>query len=252
MAIPIGLQLYSVREDCRNDLPAVLDAVKRMGYEGVEFAEACGYLDYPAAEVRSMLDDRGLVCCGNHTLWHTLQGEELADTIAYNQTLGNRFLIVPGLPEELRNSRQAWLKAAGLFNDLAQRLARDGMRVGYHNHTVEFTEMDGELPWDTFFGNTRDEVIMQFDVGNAALGGGEAPPFLRKYPGRATTVHVKPYSKTNPKALIGEDDLPWDEIFELCAGVGGTEWYIVEYEVPDVPALDAVEKCLRVLRDMGK
>ena len=249
MAIPIALQLYSVRADCEKDLAAVLDAVAEMGYEGVEFA---GYYDRGAEGLRQMLDVRGLVCCGTHTRIDTLLGDALAETIAFNKTLGNPYLIVPGLAEEWRSSRRAWLETADLFNDLAEQVAPEDMKVGYHNHTVEFTEMDGELPWDTFFGNTLPEVIMQLDVGNAAHGGGDAPTLLKKYPGRATTVHLKPHCATNPHALIGEDDLPWQEIFDLCAGVGGTEWYIVECEESGAAALEAVEKCLRALRDMGQ
>jgi sugar phosphate isomerase/epimerase len=66
------------------------------------------------------------------------------------------------------------------------------------------------------------------------------------------TIHLKEYSKTSPKALLGEGDVPWDKVFRLCEKVGGTKWYIVEYEVPGVPPLECVAKCLKNLRDMGK
>ena len=100
--IPIGLQLYSVREDCQKDLPGVLKEVARMGYAGVEFA---GYYGYSATDLRKMLDDLGLKCCGTHTGLPTLLGEELPKTIEFNQTLGNKFLIVPGLPKEPASAR---------------------------------------------------------------------------------------------------------------------------------------------------
>jgi len=249
MPIPIALQLYSVRKDCERDLPGTVAAVARMGYEGVEFA---GYYGRSANELRKMLDDLDLKCCGTHIGMDMLLGDNLAATIEFNKILGNRFLIVPGLAENRRNSRKAWLETAGVFNELAARVKPHGMRVGYHNHHIEFTPMDGELPWDTFFSNTRPEVVMQFDTGNAAHGGGDAVPFLRKYPGRAATVHLKPFSKANPKALIGEDELPWKDIFKLCEATGKTEWYIVEYEVEGLPPMAAVEKCLQALRKMGK
>jgi sugar phosphate isomerase/epimerase len=66
------------------------------------------------------------------------------------------------------------------------------------------------------------------------------------------TVHLKPHSATNPQALIGEDDIPWPELFAVCESSGGTEWYIVEYEVPGIPPLEAVDRCLQALRGMGK
>ena len=245
--IPIALQLYSVRENCAADLPGTLAAVAKMGYEGVEFA---GYYDRTAAQLRTLCDDLGLQIVGTHIRLNTLLGEELESTVAFNQIMGNRFLIVPGLEEERRNSRAAWQETARVFNEIAEALEADGMLVGYHNHHIEFAEMDGELPWDTFFGNTEKRVVMQLDTGNMYLGGAEPVSVLEKYPGRALLVHLKEYSTTNDKALIGEGDVPWDEVFSLCEGMGGTEWYIVEQESYAYPPLECVERCLGSLKDM--
>ena len=251
MAIPIGLQLYSVREDAARDLAGVLKAIAKMGYDGVEFA---GYYGHDAKTVKQMCDDVGLPVCGGHLGLDTLLGDKFEETVAFQQTLNNKFLIVPGLPKERRDSREAWLQTAKTMNEIAARLRPLGLRTGYHNHTVEFEpfEPGGELPWDTFFGNTDQDVVMQFDTGNALHGGAESLPFLQRYPGRATTVHLKPHSATNPQALIGEDDIPWSELFAVCESTGGTEWYIVEYEVPGIPPLEAVDRCLQALRAMGK
>jgi len=247
--IPIALQLYSVRHDCEKDLPRVIKAVADMGYEGVEFA---GYYGYSAQELRKLLDDHGLKVAGTHISLDSLLGDELKRTIEFNQILGNQFLIVPWMPESRRPNRRGWLECAQLFNELAEAVKPYGMWVGYHNHHIEFQPLDGELPWDTFFGNTRQEVVMQFDTGNAMHGGAEAVPFLKKYPGRALTVHLKEYSATNDKALIGEGDVPWAEIFELCETVGGTQWYIVEQESYAYEPLECVKRCLENLKAMGK
>jgi len=247
--IPIGLQLYSVRHDCERDLPGTLAQVAEMGYQGVEFA---GYYGYEAKELRKMLDDLGLACCGTHIRLPTLLGDELPGTIEFNLTLGNKYLIVPGLAEERRNSRAAWLETAGIFNDVAANLKPHGLLTGYHNHYIEFSPMDGELPWDTFFGNTRQDVIMQLDTGNARHGGGDPISFLKRYPGRAITVHLKEYSATNDKALIGEGDEDWEQVFDICESIGNTEWYIVEQESYAYAPLECVAKCLENLRQMGK
>jgi sugar phosphate isomerase/epimerase len=247
--IPIALQLYSVREDCARDLPGVLAAVAKMGYEGVEFA---GYHGYSAAELRRMLDDVGLKVAGTHIGLDTLLGEEFERSVEFHQTLGNKFPIVPGLAEERRNSKAAWLDTARVFNEIAEKLKPLGMQTGYHNHFIEFAPMEGEVPWDLFFGNTLPEVVMQFDTGNAMHGGADPIPFLERYPGRATTVHLKEYSATNDKALIGEGDIPWEEVFRLCETASGTEWYIVEQESYAYPPLECVDRCLKALREMGK
>ncbi len=249
--IPIALQLYSVRKACEQDLPGTLKAVAEMGYEGVEFA---GYYGRSAAELRAMLDDLGLRCAGTHTGLPTILPEALPQTAEFAATLGHRYLIVPGLPPERRESRAAWLETARLFTEAAHQAARHGMRVGYHNHHIEFQEMDGELPWDTFFANTPPEVVMQVDIGNALHGGGDPVPYIQRYPGRALTVHVKEHSAANPEAVVGEGDVEWPEVFALCESVGGTEWYIVEWEHIPHPqeALAAVRRCLENLRAMGK
>ncbi len=247
--IPVGLQLYSVRDECAKNLPYVLESVAKMGYEGVEFA---GYYNHSAEQLRKLLDDNGLKCCGTHVGIHTLLGEELQKSVDFNLALGNRYLIVPSLGHEYSSSPAAWRKAAETMNSIAAQLKPHDLQTGYHNHHTEFVEMDGELPWDIFFGSTVPEVVMQFDVGNAMHGGGEAAPFLKRYPGRAHTVHVKEYSKTNPNALVGEGDLPWEEIFTLCETIGGTKWYIVEQETYSHPPLQCVELCLQSMRRMGR
>jgi len=251
--VRIGLQLYSVRDDCAKDLPGTLKAVAKMGYEGVEFA---GYYNYPAKELRKMLDDLGLVCCGSHLGFATLLGDELPKTVEFNRILGNRFLICPGLPEERRNSRAAWLGTAHIFDGVAARLEGEGMLTGYHNHWIEFGPMDGELPWDTFFGNTRSDVVMQMDTGNAMNGGADPVPFLERYPGRAITVHLKEYLKGHSlgydAAIIGEGETRWNDVFRVCETIGKTEWYIVEQENYAKPPLECVDLCLKALIKMGK
>lgn len=243
----VALQLYSVREDCQRDLPGTIAAVGKMGYDGVEFA---GYYDRSAEQLRKMLDDSSLVCCGTHIGLETLLGDSLAKTIEFNKTLGNNHLIVPGFAEKYRSSHQAWLDTAKLFNELAEKVKPHGMRVGYHNHGVEFTAMDGELPWDTFFSNTSKDVIMQLDIGNAMSSGADPLPYLYRYPERAVTVHVKEFSKTNDKALIGEGDVPWKAFFALCKAVGNTEWYIIEQESYAFKPLECADRCLKNLRKM--
>ncbi len=229
----------------RGNLNENIVKASKMGYKGVEFA---GYYDRTAKQLRKMLDDNGLKCCGTHTAMDTLLGDNLPKTIEFNNTLGNKYLIVPGLPGKYRESHQAWLDTAKLFNEIAEKVKPHGMLTGYHNHSVEFTAMNGELPWDTFYGNTKKEVVMQLDVGNAIGGGVDPLPYLYKYPGRAITVHIKEHSKTDPDAFVGEGDVNWKAFFALCRAVGSTEWYIVEYERRGAPPLESVEKCLNNLR----
>ncbi len=249
--IPLGLQLYSVRKDCEKDLPAVLNKVGKIGYKAVEFA---GYYGRDAKTMRKLLDDAGLGCCGTHTQIDTLLPDKLERTVEYNKTIGNKYLIVPGLPEKYRKTKEDWEKTADLFTEIAAKVKPQGMVVGYHNHSAEFEPLGGELPWNTFFNRASSDVKIQFDIGNAmhAKTPGVATTYLKKFPGRVVSIHAKPHSKSNPNALIGNDDLPWNEIFNLCENVSGVEWYIVEYELENEPPLISVEKLHKILCELGK
>jgi len=257
MRIPIALELYSVRDDLRQDACGTLKAVADMGYAGVEFA---GPPAHSASFLRGLLEEVGLACCGWHTSFDMVREDKLEATISLNREVGNRRIIVPGLPADRVGTRAKWLEMAEFFNRLADKLAPYDMVTGYHNHNTEFTPLDGENPWDTFFSNTDRRVIMQLDTGNAVSGGGDPVAILRKYPGRARTVHLKPYASSAARidpqkgfrAPIGEDESPWADIFAACETIGGADWYIVEYESDAYPPLEAVKRCLDGLRAMGK
>jgi sugar phosphate isomerase/epimerase len=244
--IPIGLQLYSVRDDCRKDLPGVLRAVAAMGYEGVEFA---GYYDYKAADMRKLLDDNKLKCCGTHTGLNTLMGDELNATIEYNKVIGNRFLVVPGLPRERMASLAALRETAKLLTEIGEKAKPHGMRVGYHAHAQDFKKVQGQVPWEVIFDTAGPDVIMQLDIGNCIAGGGDPIATLKKYPGRSLTVHLKEHGG-KPGAVIGEGEVDWKEVFEVCETVGGTEWYIVEQERYATTPMESVKQCLDNLRKM--
>lgn len=247
--IPVAVQLYSVREDSAKDFAKVLKDVAAMGYDGVEFA---GYHNKSAEELKKILDDLGLKVAGAHVGLATLLGDELEKSVAFHKTIGNRFLIVPGLAPEYRATLADWRKTAGIFNEVADKLAQHGMFTGYHNHNHEFKPENGVTPWDAFFGATKSAVCMQPDSGNALHGGADVIPLIRKYAGRSRTVHLKEFSATNPQALVGEGDIRWKDLFDVCETVGGTEWYIVEQESYAFPPMECIRRCRVNIRAMGR
>jgi len=245
--IPIALQLYSVRDDCTNDFVGTLKKVSEMGYEGIEFA---GYYGKNATDLKKILDDFDIKVAGTHTGIDTLLGENLKKTVEFNSVLGNKFLIVPGLPEEYIKTKEAVIKTANLFNEISEKLKPYKMKVGYHNHWIEFKPINGETIWDIFFSNTNKDVIMQVDTGNCMKGGGNPVKILEKYPGRALTVHLKEFSSKNDKAILEEGDVEWDKILNLCETTGRTKWYIIEQESYAYSPIKCVELCLMNLKRM--
>ena len=244
--IPIGVQLYSVREEAAKDLPVVLEALAKMGYRGVEFAGYYGWERRPA-ELRGLLDANGLKCCGTHTALETVTGEALKSTAELNGILGNPYLIVPSL--DVREA-DGWKAMAATFAEIAMKARSLGARVGYHAHAGDFTTYDGQTSWEIFFDNAGPDVIMQIDTGNCMQGGGDPVAVLKRYPGRATTVHLKEYGG-DAETVIGGGSVRWADVFEACEGAGGTAWYIVEHETGSRP-LESVRGCLEGLRKLGR
>ncbi|HEY8750460.1 MAG TPA: sugar phosphate isomerase/epimerase [Tepidisphaeraceae bacterium] len=242
--LPIGLELYSLRAELPKDFPGVIAQVGKMGYDGVEFAGYHGW-DKKPTELRKLLDDNGLKCCGTHTALPTLEGDNLKRTIELHKTLGNKFLICPSF-----NARtaQAWLDVAKKFNDISARAKEDGMLVGYHSHATDYKKFDGKTSWEIFFDNTNPDVVHQIDVGNTTEGGGDPVALIRKYPGRTKTTHVKEFG-AGREAAIGEGKIDWPALLDAYATVGGTEWYVIEHETSREP-LRIVKKCLDNLRKM--
>jgi len=245
--IPIGLQLYSVRKETAKDMAGTIAKVAKMGYSGVEFA---GFFKHEAKDVRKMLDDNGIVCCGSHTQYKLLEDDKFDETMEYLKTIGCPYVIIPWLPEKMRNTTDEMKKTAEFFNKLVEKVKPyKGMEVGYHAHGYDFTKIDGKTIWDGIFENTSKDFVMQLDVGNCLAGGGNPYEVFKKYPGQMKTVHLKEYGGEEG-APVGEGEVDWKQIFKLCNTVGGTKWGVVEHEKSKTPMI-AVEKCLENLRKMG-
>jgi sugar phosphate isomerase/epimerase len=242
--IPIGLELYTLREECKTDLPGMLVAVSKIGYKGVEFA---GYHGHSAKELRKMLDDNGLVACGTHTPYESVLANKLEETIEFNQIIGNRFLIVPWMTAE---TKADWLAKANLFNELTEKVKSHRMSVGYHSHAHDFKMFEGESSWDIFAKNTVADVILQLDTSNCRDGGADPVAVLKKTPGRVRSIHIKPHG-AGPEAVIGEDKIDWKEVFAFCEGKGKTQWYVVEHETSKNP-LQTVKRTYEALKTLGK
>ncbi len=252
--IPIALQLFSVRGECKKDLSAALRSVAKLGYAGVEpwgyQGDRLEWMGHSAADVRKMLDDNGLTCCGIHLSTRAILGDNLQRTIGLNQTLGNRFLIVAADKPRM-SAVDTIAELAGILNDVAEKLAPLGMFAGYHAHPFDFEAVEGEIAWDRLFSQTREDVIMQMDTGNCAKGGGDPIGTLRKFPGRAKSVHLKEFDAPEG-GVIGEGKLDWPAIFDLCETSQPTEWYVVEEGGAEGMGFDVPKRSLEALRAMGK
>ena len=231
--LPLATQIFPVWDMVKDDLRGGLKKIKEIGYDGVEFF---GGLVFTAQEVRQALDEAGLQIVGWHTPWHYLSPDHIQSTITYNKVLKNQFLIVPWMPDDVFTTRESCLKFAQELTWVASVLAKHDMVTGFHNHSAELkpTSDTKELPWDIIAQNTPSNVIMQSDIGNGMQGGGDMMGLLKKYPGRAGTIHVKPFSSKTEDVFFDDAtcEIDWADYFETCRKYAGVRWYIIEYTNP--------------------
>jgi sugar phosphate isomerase/epimerase len=246
--VRVGVQLYSVRDLCQKDFVGTLKAIKAMGYAGVEFA---GYYGKSAKELKQILNDTGLVACGTHLGLENILPNKIQETIAFNQEIGNKYLMVPGMKAD---TAQDWLDRAKDFSTAAITAKAAGMYVGYHNHQHEFKDkFDGKCKWEIFFSNAAPEVCQQMDVGHVVSAGEDPVAWIKKFPNRLRTVHAK---ETYPGPGIlgqpaeGKPGVNWDEVLPAIEA-DVTEWYIVESEA-DPNTLEKVRGCFEFLKSKGR
>ena len=246
--IPIGTQLWCVRMQLASDIPGTLKAVGALGYQAVELENAFGR---SGAEWKTCLDAANLKPCGFHHRLSELQGDKLAASVEFNQAIGNRNLIIRSLAPAVYTSADLLEKTADEVNAVAERLKAHTMRVGYHNHTTDFGRIDGEYWWNRFADQTSKDVILQLDTGNASEAEGVTPQsFITRNAGRTISMHVKPFSKKDPNAYLGADELDWPAIMTAAETVGGIEWYIIEYEKEGVPPLESLRANLELFKKL--
>ena len=248
--IPVGLELYSVRNELKQDLMGTVRAVAKMGYEGVEFFAP--YFDWTpgyAKEVRKLLDDLGVRCFSTHNSARSFTPENLSHAMELNQILGSKFIVMAsaGKVENL----DGWKAVADRLNQAAEKLKPLGLRTGFHNHETELRPIEGRLPLEVLASSTANDVALQLDVGPCMETGFDPVAWINKNPGRIASMHCKDWSPAKGyKVLFGGGAAPWKKIFQAAEKTGGIEYYLIEQEGSDYPPLETVKRCLAALRKL--
>jgi sugar phosphate isomerase/epimerase len=248
--VPVGLELYSVRDQLKQDLPGTLRSVAKMGYAGVEFFAP--YFEWTpdyAKEVRKLLDDLGLRCFSTHNSSLAFAPDRLNHAIELNRILGSKFIVMASV--ERFQGFDGWKAVAENLNRAAQIMKPLGLRAGFHNHQVEFTPVEGRRPIDVLAANTSKDVALQLDVGNCLRAGGDPVAWIRANPGRIASMHVKDWSPDPAKdyaVLLGEGIALWKKIFEAAEKGGGIQYYLIEQEGSAYPPMETAERCLAAFR----
>ena len=254
--LPVGLELYSVRNELKADLTGTVRAVAKMGYEVVEFFSP--YYAWTAdqtKEMRKLMDDLGIKCLSTHNDAKNFLPENLQKTADLNGILGAKTVVMAssGRPQGV----PGWTAVAETLNRATDAWKSTGLRAGYHNHQTEFTagllDSDKQRPIDLLAANTHKDVMLQFDVGTCVDAGSDPVAWINQNPGRIRSMHCKdwaPGPDKGYKVLFGEGAVPWKRVFDAAEKTGGIEYYLIEQEGSAFPAMETAEKCLANFRKL--
>jgi sugar phosphate isomerase/epimerase len=250
--IPVGLELYSVRDELAKDPTATVRAVAKMGYEVVEFFSP--YFQWTpdhAKEVRKLLDELKIRCLSTHNGPNSFSEEGIGKAIELNQILGSKTLVLASAGRV--NGIDGWKTVAETLTKASEKLKPQGMRAGYHNHKLEFVPIDGKRPMEVLAANTPKDVTLQLDVGTCVEAGSDPIAWIKANPGRIRSLHLKEWSSGQDvgyKALLGEGNAPWKNIFQAAESTGGVEYYLIEQEGSRFPSIETAERCLATYKKM--
>jgi sugar phosphate isomerase/epimerase len=248
----IGLQLYTVREETARDFQGTLRRVAEIGYHGVEFA---GYGGMTAEDLRRLLDELGLISIGSHVSLQRLT-DNLEEEIAYNLTLGSKYIICPYLSESDRSS-EAFALIIPKLDQIGRIIQENGMVFAYHNHAFEFESRLGkEYLFDALFSQTSPSALqVELDLGWVQYAGLSPLAYIAKYQGRLPLLHLKDFRQAADGGAIdtveiGKGDLDIPAVI-AAARSAKVDWLIVEQDRCSQNSLDSVAESFRWLQERG-
>jgi len=243
---PIGLQLYSLREEAKGDFVGVLKKVAKFGYAGVEPA---GLHGMAAAEVRKVLDDLELLCCSTHGPFP--DADHVAGRVDEAAALGTD-LIISGLGRDAFKTEQDCKASIDKLAEAAQLVADAGMKFGYHNHWWEFDALDGRTPYDIIL-EAVPGMFSELDIYWACnFGKVDVPAVVRANAARLPLLHVKdgPLVQGEPHTAVGAGKMDIAGCIN-AADESVLQWLVVELDECGTDMAAAVHQSCRYLLDQG-
>jgi sugar phosphate isomerase/epimerase len=248
--IPVGLEMYSVRDSMVKDLNGTVRAVAAAGYQGLEFyAPYYDWTPAQAKDMRKLLDDLRIRCFSTHNDSAFFSPEKIGHAREINLILGSKYMVMASSHEGA--SQDGWKKVADTLNTASDTLTSDHLGVGYHNHQTEWKPVDGVRPMEILAKNTQLSIMLQLDVGTCIEAGSDPVEWIKANPGRIRSMHCKEWSPEAGKGysvLFGEGVAPWKQLFAAAENGGGIEYYLVEQEGSRFSEIETAQKCLQAFR----
>jgi sugar phosphate isomerase/epimerase len=241
LGMPIGCQVYPVRDALAKDFEGTLRELAAIGYRTIEMCSPPSYAEFrplvglTAAQMRRTIEGAGLRCESCHYNFRELK-ENLDERMAFAKELGLKQLVLSSFGLRAEASLAEYKQAAGELNRIGERTQKAGFQLGYHNHNNEFKELEGVLIYDELMRQFDAKLVkMQFQVAVISLGF-EAATYLTKYPGRFLSMHLADYGTAEKKAVpVGSGVVDWKKLF-AAAKTGGVQNYFVEMNLDAMKA----------------
>ncbi|MDX9929218.1 MAG: sugar phosphate isomerase/epimerase [Bacteroidales bacterium] len=224
-----GLILYTVRQDMSRDPQETLAAVAAMGYNWIEAAGYSNGLFYgmKPAEFRLAVEGLGMKLISSHNSINRENADQVTDDAA---EAGLKYLVLPSLPRNWSRSLDGFREAADFMNFAGEMCKSKGIKFGFHNHTVEFTDIEDVVPYDILAGQTDPALVtFQIDLCWATAAGKNPVDYIRKYPGRFELWHLKDMTPEKRDATMGEGIIDFRPIFDLKK-ISGLKYHFVEQD----------------------
>lgn len=252
---PIGMQLYTVRDLMKSDLPGTIAKVAAIGYTELEFA---GYFGRSPKEIRGILDSNHVTSPSCHVPYDVVQNH-WPEQLEAAHVIGHKFVVCPWIDDAQRNSPDGYKRAAELFNKAGEASRKAGVQFAYHNHYWEFLpaqSLNGQLPYDYFLENIPAENLkMELDLCWISVAAKDPVAYFNKYPGRFPMVHLKDLSKILPlesgkisqsmidveaanMVPVGSGAIDWKRLIPAARKTGGAKHFFVENDQPKEPISD--------------
>jgi sugar phosphate isomerase/epimerase len=248
--IPVGLELYSVRDDLKRDLSGTVERVAKLGYQCVEFFSP--YYEWTpefARQVRGELDRLRIRCYSTHNDPKSFTATGANKAIELNGILGARYIVMASAGRI--NSVDGWKRVAETLNKANRTMAAHGLHAGYHNHDLEWRPVEGRKPIEVLAENTDKNIMLQLDVGTCLEAENDPVAWIEKNPGRIRSLHLKDWSpQKGYRVLLGEGVAPWKRIFAAAESKGGVEYYLIEQEGSRYSEIETAQRCLASFRTL--
>ena len=249
-SVPVGLELYSVRDALQKDPQATVRAVAQMGYQVVEFyGPYFEWSESQAKDMRKLMDELHIRCLSTHNDEDNFSAAKFEHTRSLNLILGSKFVVQAW--SDPKSTLDGWKELAARLNAASEKLSPSGLKVGYHNHDAEWKPIEGKRPIEIIAAHTNPDIMLQLDVGTCLEAGADPVGWIKANPGRIRSIHCKDWSSNSEvgyKTLFGEGNADWKSIFAAAESVGGVEYYLIEQEGSRYPELETARLCLEAFR----